>query len=143
MFVLTTKAINEIEIPPLLKSLNNGGIVLFEGVVRNHNEGRAVRSLEYECFNEMAQLEGDAIINDAFLKFGIKHIYAIHRYGHLELGEVALRVAVSAPHRTEAFFVCQFVIDEIKRRVPIWKKEHYVEGASDWVACHSCGGPHP
>ena len=144
MFALTTKPINQIEIPVHLKDQSNGGIVLFEGLVRNHNEGRAVRSLEYECFEEMALDEGKKIINEAMIKFGVKHLYAIHRYGHLEIGEVAIRVAASAPHRQEAFLACQYVIDEIKRRVPIWKKEHYVEGISEWVACHqcSCGGQH-
>ncbi|MBI2522324.1 MAG: molybdenum cofactor biosynthesis protein MoaE [Bdellovibrio sp.] len=138
MFALTTNPINQIEIPAHLKAPKNGGIVLFEGLVRNHNEGQAVRSLEYECFEEMAQSEGNKIINEAISKFGVKDIYAIHRYGHLEIGEVAIRVAASAPHRHEAFLACQYVIDEIKHRVPIWKKEHYLNGPSEWVACHQC-----
>ena len=138
MFLLTTKPINAIEIPPSLRATSNGAVVLFDGLVRNHNDGRGVRSLEYECFEEMAQGEGNDIIHEARQKFGTKDLYAIHRYGHLEIGEVAVRVVASAPHRQEAFLACQYVIDEIKRRVPIWKKEHYVEGVSEWVACH-CG----
>ncbi len=142
MFVLSKNPINQSDLPANLKAPNNGGIVSFEGLVRNHNEGRGVCSLEYECFEEMALREGNEIIKEAVIKFGVTDLYAIHRYGHLEIGEVAIRVAASAPHRQEAFLACQFLIDEIKRRVPIWKKEHYVEGVSEWVACHqsSCGG---
>jgi len=117
-----------------------GGYTAFEGWVRNHNEGREVRHLEYEAFAELAVREGERIIAEACERFGVDHARCVHRVGDLALGELAVWVGVSARHRDEAFKACRYIIDEVKHRVPIWKKEHYVDGDSGWVNCERCAG---
>ena len=108
-----------------LQDLGCGGYVSFEGWVRDHNEGLKVTRLEYEAFQELAVKEGDRIVAEALQRFPIKHALCIHRVGSLALGDMAVWVGVSSAHRGEAFDACRFIIDEVKHRVPIWKKEHY------------------
>jgi molybdopterin/thiamine biosynthesis adenylyltransferase/molybdopterin synthase catalytic subunit/rhodanese-related sulfurtransferase len=115
-----------------------GGYASFEGWVRDLNEGRAVRRLEYEAFEELAVREGERIVAEACARFGVRNARCVHRIGDLPLGEIAVWVGVSAPHRDEAFRACRYIIDEVKHRVPIWKKEHYVDGDSGWVNCERC-----
>lgn len=115
-----------------------GACVTFEGWVRNENEGMAVARLEYESYAAMADKEGAKIIKEARDKFPIIHAACVHRVGLLEIGEIAVWVGVSGGHRGEAFDACRYIIDQIKHRVPIWKKEHYVEGESGWVRCEAC-----
>ena len=115
-----------------------GGYTAFEGWVRNHNEGREVRHLEYEAFAELAVREGERIIAEACERFGVDNARCVHLVGDLALGELAVWVGVSARHRDEAFKACRYIIDEVKHRVPIWKKEHYVDGDSGWVNCERC-----
>jgi molybdopterin synthase catalytic subunit len=115
-----------------------GGYVSFEGWVRDHNEGLEVTRLEYEAFQELGLKEGERIIAEALRRFPIKHALCIHRLGSLELTDMAVWVAVSSAHRGEAFDACRFIIDEVKHRVPIWKKEHYRGGDSGWVNCERC-----
>jgi adenylyltransferase/sulfurtransferase len=118
-----------------------GGYATFEGWVRNHNEGRAVLRLEYEAFAALAEREGERIVDEAIARFGVERAACIHRVGDLALGEMAVWVGVSARHRAEAFAACRYIIDEVKHRVPIWKKEHYIDGASGWVNCERCALP--
>jgi adenylyltransferase/sulfurtransferase len=118
-----------------------GGYTSFEGLVRNHNEGLSVRHLEYEAFEPLAVKEGERIIAEAIERFGIEHAACIHRSGDLAIGEMAVWVGVSARHRDEAFRACRYIIDEVKHRVPIWKKEHYENGDSGWVNCERCAAP--
>ena len=120
-----------------------GACVTFEGRVRNHHEGKSVLSLEYEAFVPLAQSEGEKIIQEALERFNIIDVRAIHRHGYLNIGETAVWVGVIAAHRKDAFKACQYVIDEIKHRLPIWKKEHYTDGHSGWVNCHGCTQPTP
>jgi molybdopterin synthase catalytic subunit len=115
-----------------------GGYASFEGWVRDHNEGHAVRRLEYEAFEPLGNKEGERIIAEAIRRFGVTRALCEHRIGDLALGDVAVWVGVSSPHRDEAFKACRFIIDEVKHRVPIWKKEHYVNGDSGWVNCERC-----
>lgn len=115
-----------------------GGYAAFEGWVRNHNEGQAVTHLEYEAFESLAVREGERIIAEACRKYGVENARCVHRVGDLALGELAVWVGVSARHRDEAFKACRYIIDEVKHRVPIWKKEHYVGGDSGWVNCERC-----
>ena len=112
-----------------------GGYAEFEGWVRNHNEGHAVTRLEYEAFAELAEKEGARIVAAAIEKYGVTRAACVHRIGSLGIGDVAVWVGVSAAHRDEAFRACRYIIDEVKHRVPIWKKEHYVNGDSGWVNC--------
>ena len=115
-----------------------GGFAAFEGWVRNHNEGHAVTRLEYEAFVELADKEGARIVAEAVRRFGVTRAACVHRVGSLAIGDVAVWVGASAAHRDEAFRACRFIIDEVKHRVPIWKKEHYVNGDSGWVNCERC-----
>jgi len=116
----------------------SGGYCAFEGWVRNNNEGHAVTRLEYEAFAELAVKEGQRIVDEAAQKFGINRAACVHRVGALAIGDVAVWVGVSSGHRDEAFKACRYIIDEVKHRVPIWKKEHYVNGDSGWVNCERC-----
>jgi molybdopterin synthase catalytic subunit len=115
-----------------------GGYVSFEGWVRDHNEGQEVTRLEYEAFQALGLREGNRILTEAVRRFPIKHGACIHRVGSLELSDMAVWVGVSSAHRGEAFDACRFIIDEVKHRVPIWKKEHYRSGDSGWVNCERC-----
>jgi len=115
-----------------------GGYVSFEGWVRNHNEGREVTRLEYEAFQALALREGERILAEALARFPVKHALCIHRTGALDLTDMAVWVGVSAAHRGEAFAACRYIIDEVKHRLPIWKKEHYRGGDSGWVNCEHC-----
>ena len=115
-----------------------GALVVFEGWIRNHNEGQAVERLEYEVYRPLAEKEGARIIDEAIERFGVEHAICIHREGLLELGDIAVIVCVSSPHRGEAFDACRYIIDQTKTRLPIWKKEHYVTGVSEWVNCKHC-----
>lgn len=115
-----------------------GGYASFEGWVRNHNEGLAVTRLEYEAFEALANKEGERIVAEAIRRFGVINAACVHRVGSLEIGDMAVWVGVSSRHRAEAFAACRFIIDEVKHRVPIWKKELYVNGDSGWVNCERC-----
>lgn len=116
----------------------SGGYVSFEGWVRNHNEGREVLRLEYEAMSGLAEREGERIIAEACARYGVTHACCVHRVGELAIGDMAVWVGVSARHRDEAFRACRYIIDEVKHRVPIWKKEHYEHGDSGWVNCERC-----
>ena len=123
-----------------------GAYVGFEGWIRNHNEGQQVLRLEYEVYEPLAIKEGDRIIAEAREKFPLLHAECVHRSGMLEIGECAVWVGVTSAHRDEAFAACRYIIDEVKSRLPIWKKEHYVDGHSGWVNCERCashGHSHP
>jgi molybdopterin synthase catalytic subunit len=115
-----------------------GGYAAFEGWVRDRNEGELVRRLEYEAFEALAVREGERVVLDAIARFGVSRAACVHRLGELAVGELAVWVGVSAPHRDEAFRACRYIIDEVKHRLPIWKKEHYLDGDSGWVNCERC-----
>jgi molybdopterin synthase catalytic subunit len=120
-----------------------GGFAAFEGWVRDHNDGLPVRRLEYEAFEPLALREGARILAEALTRFAVAHAACAHRVGELEVGELAVWVGVSARHRDEAFRACRYIIDEVKHRLPIWKKEHYANGASGWVNCERCASAAP
>ena len=111
-----------------LKSRSTGGIVAFLGVVRGESKGKSVEHIEIEVYEEMAQRQLDAIREEAIDQFGVEEVAVVHRYGSLKASENILLVVVASAHRAEAFEACRYVIDEIKRRVPIWKKEVTPEG---------------
>ena len=115
-----------------------GGYAAFEGWVRDSNEGQRVRRLEYEAFEALGVREGERIIAEAVERFGVAHAACVHRIGSLAVGELAVWVGVSSAHRDEAFRACRYIIDEVKHRLPIWKKEHYLNGDSGWVNCERC-----
>lgn len=115
-----------------------GGYCAFEGWVRNENEGHVVERLEYEAYEPLVIAEGEKVLAEAKKQFPFLDARCVHRVGLLEIGECAVWIGVAAAHRDEAFKACRFIIDEIKVRLPIWKKEHYVDGNSGWVNCERC-----
>ncbi len=112
-----------------------GAVASFLGTVRKLNDNRAVTGIEYSAYEEMAQREMRAIVAEAAAKVGtVPPTIAIeHRLGELSLGDVSVAIAVSHPHRTPALDACRYVIEELKKRVPIWKREHYADGTRAWV----------
>lgn len=141
MLVLDTD-LNTYELNESMKNVSAGALVTFEGWVRNLNEGKEVIALEYEAYNTMAEKEGQKIIAEAKTKFNIIDAKAVHRVGKLELGGIAVWVGVTSKHRGIAFDACEYIIDEIKKKAPIWKKEYYLDGDSGWVNCEHCAHPH-
>lgn len=109
-----------------------GGIVVFEGVVRDNARGKQVRYLEYDVYPEMAIKQIRAIVAEAEQRWGARHVAVAHRVGRLEIGEASVIVAVATPHRAEAFEACRYIIDTLKATVPIWKKEVATSG-EEWV----------
>jgi molybdopterin synthase catalytic subunit len=140
-FRFTRAPIDAASLRALLADPACGGFASFEGWVRDHNEGQRVRHLEYEAFEALAVRVGERILQEARVRFAVTHAACEHRLGDLAIGEVAVWVGVSAPHRHEAFLAARYIIDEVKHRVPIWKKEHYVSGDSGWVNCERCASP--
>lgn len=111
----------------------NGAVLLFLGAVRQVNDGRDVTGIDYAAYEAMAQRELDAIVAEASEKFATPDVAVQHRLGELGVEEVSVAIAVGHAHRDVAYSVSRFVIEELKRRVPIWKREHYVDGAREWV----------
>lgn len=116
-----------------LRTVSAGALSTFEGWVRDSNEGRRVLSLEYSAYHALALREGARVMAEAIETFGLLDAFCVHRVGHLSLGDCAVWVAALSGHREAAFQGCRFIIDEIKVRVPIWKREHYADGTSAWV----------
>jgi molybdopterin synthase catalytic subunit len=110
-----------------------GAVASFVGVVRDVNEGAAVQGIEYEAYTPMAARELSAILDEAAARWPGLRAAARHRVGYLAVGEISVAVAVSSPHRVPAFEGCRYVVEELKRRVPIWKCEHYADGRRAWV----------
>ncbi len=111
---------------------SDGGIVVFEGVVRDNARGKQIRYLEYEAYVEMAEAQVRAIVDEARQRWGVEHVAVAHRFGRLEIGEASVIIVVAAPHRGEAFEACRYIIDTLKTTVPIWKKEVATNG-EEWV----------
>jgi molybdopterin synthase catalytic subunit len=111
----------------------NGATVLFLGTVRDSNDGRAVSGIEYSAYRSMAERELAAIVGEAAGEFDTTDIVVEHRVGTLGLGEVSVAIAVAHPHRGPAYDASRYVIEQIKRRVPIWKRELYADGTREWV----------
>jgi molybdopterin synthase catalytic subunit len=110
-----------------------GATVLFLGTVRDTNDGRSVTGIEYSAYRSMAERELAAIVAEASGEFGTSDIVVEHRLGTLEIGDVSVAIAVAHPHRGAAYDASRYVIEQIKRRVPIWKREHYADGTREWV----------
>jgi len=111
----------------------NGAVLLFLGVVRDVNDGRAVSGIDYSAYEPMAARELGDIAREAAQRFGVTDIAIEHRLGELALEDASVGIAVGHPHRAEAYDASRWIIEEIKRRVPIWKREHYADGTREWV----------
>lgn len=124
-----------IDAAALVKSVmrrSDGAYVLFEGVVRDHHEGRAVESIFYDAYRPMAEKEIDLIMRDVQAQFPVVALAVVHRLGQLVVGDASIAIVAASPHRAEAFGACRLVIDRIKQTVPIWKKERG-PGGEEWV----------
>ena len=110
-----------------------GAVVLFLGTTREFTDGRQTKSLDYECYAEMAEKRLQDLLHQAQQKWPIVKATIVHRLGSLGLGEASVAVAVSTPHRRDAFTAAQWIMDRLKEEVPIWKKENWADGTSDWV----------
>lgn len=138
MFEMTENIINPAELMNRFDNPKVGGLVTFEGRVRNHNDGLEVNSLEYSSYISMATKEGQKIVEEAKEKFELEDLYCVHRVGHLQIKEIAVWAIACSKHRREAFRACEYIVDNIKSRVPIWKKEHYASKEATWINCHRC-----
>lgn len=138
MIAVTSDTIDAEALKSTLANAGAGGFCSFEGWVRNENEGRTVERLEYEAYEPLVISEGNRVLTEARQRYPYLEAKCVHRTGLLEIGEMAVWVGVASAHRDEAFKACRFIIDELKVRLPIWKKEHYVDGDSGWVNCERC-----
>jgi molybdopterin synthase catalytic subunit len=121
--------------PPFVLHGKVGALVTFDGLVRDNNDGRMVRALSYSAYATVASSLGRTIVHEAVINYGLVDAACVHRVGSLAIGDVAVRVWAAAAHRQEAFAACCSIIDEIKRQVPIWKKETYDDDTHAWVGC--------
>jgi len=128
-FRLTRQPIAASELARPLRVPEDGAVVIFEGIVRNHSRGRATLYLEYEAYEPLAIRKMEEIGQEAKQKFAIDHLGMIHRLGRLEIGETSVAIIVTAAHRRAAFEACQYAIDRLKQVVPVWKKEYFADGA--------------
>src|SRR6185437_357220 len=126
-----------IDLPQLIAEVArpaNGATVLFVGTVRDVNDGRGVTGMEYSAYRSMAERELGDIAREAADRFATRDIVVEHRLGALELGDASVAIVVAHSHRGAAYEASRYVIEQLKRRVPIWKLEHYVDGTREWVA---------
>ncbi|MEO8226989.1 MAG: molybdenum cofactor biosynthesis protein MoaE [Gemmatimonadota bacterium] len=136
---LTHAAIDAAALAHRVQSPARGAAVSFLGLVRDHHGGRTVERLDYSAYEPMAETECARIVSEAESRWPVA-IALEHRLGRLTIGDVAVAVVAAAPHRAVAFEACRFVIDEVKARVPIWKREHYSDGTVGWVDPTAAGG---
>lgn len=134
-FAFSREPLQPAELARALTDESCGALVTFEGWVRNHSDGKPVDRLDYEAYEPLAEKEGERIVAEALTRFAIGGARCVHRVGALALGDLAVWVGVSSAHRGDAFAACRYIIDEVKARVPIWKKEFYAGGDSGWVNC--------
>ena len=132
-FSISGAAIDFLRLRDTLLDDRVGAFASFEGLVRDHNDGRAVNGLRYEAYVELAEAEGTKILGEARERFALIGACAVHRIGELAIGDLAVWVGVTAAHRDAAFGACRWIIDEIKARVPIWKHERYADGDAGWL----------
>ena len=133
MISLTTTPIDSSAILAAVASNDAGAVVLFLGTTREFTQGRRTVSLDYECYPEMAKKKLAELEAEARRRWPLVGCEIVHRLGHLELGEASIAIAVSSPHRGDAFAAGQWLIDTIKQVVPIWKQENWADGTKEWV----------
>ena len=130
---ITSRAIDPTVLVAEVQANEFGAVSMFVGTVRDTNDGRSVTALDYSAYTAMAESELSEILNEAEARFGVTTIAVEHRIGALVLGDVSVAIACAHAHRAPALDCTRFVIEEIKKRVPIWKQEHYVDGTREWV----------
>lgn len=134
MFSITDQPIDSASLVSLVESPSSGALVVFEGRVRNHHQGKEVTALDYTAHPTLAKTEGQKLIAETLEKFpDVEKIAATHRTGHLAISEIAVTIAVTSPHRPAAFAACDHLALQLKNRLPIWKHEHFADGSQDWA----------
>lgn len=129
--LITAEQIDEHAVRQAVETATSGAVVLFAGVVRNHDHGMSVLSLDYQAHPEAERVLADCC-RQVTAETGVV-VAAVHRVGHLKVGDVALYAAAAAAHRAEAFTACELLVNRIKATVPIWKRQHGADGSSEWV----------
>ena len=130
---ITRAAIDHASLTEQVRSTSAGAVVTFLGTVRELTDGRRTLALEYEAYPEMAQRKLAELADEDRRRWPIEKLAVVHRVGRLELGDISVAVALSCPHRHQAFEACRFLIDRVKDVVPIWKKDIWSDGSSQWV----------
>jgi molybdopterin synthase catalytic subunit len=130
---LTSSPIDPASVLKRVGTDGDGAALLFLGTVRNHADGRAVVGIRYDAYEEMGGEVLGLIAREATERHPVERVAVVHRTGELMVGEVSVAIAVSSPHRAEAYEASRFVIEEIKKRLPVWKKERYADGQDEWV----------
>lgn len=143
LFELTDQAIDPHELRTILLSKEAGAFNSYEGWVRLHNEGKTVTALHYHGYTQLAPSVAKTILDEASKRFKIQSARIVHRTGILNVGDIAVWVGVTAHHRDATFLACRYIIDNVKYRLPIWKKEVYADGSSAWIENHRCGCADP
>jgi molybdopterin synthase catalytic subunit len=133
MIRLTNEPIDSAELLAEVASHSAGALLLFLGTTRDSTAGRATASLDYECYPEMALAKLAELESEARRRWPLVSCAIVHRLGHLEIGEASVAIAISSPHRDAAFAAGQWLIDTLKQVVPIWKRENWADGSSQWV----------
>ena len=136
MYKIVDEEIHKDEIINSVNVPTSGAVVTFDGIVRGFSHGKKVLYLEYEAYKEMAEKKMGVIEEEINEKWNLKDVAMVHRIGRLEIGQTSVFIAVSAPHRAQAFEACRYAIDRIKKDVPIWKKEVW-ENGEEWVGMQS------
>jgi molybdopterin synthase catalytic subunit len=135
---LTREVIDSDDLVAAAKRAEDGAVVVFDGIVRNHTRDRQTLYLDYEAYEEMALKQMESLSQEARGHFGVRHVTLVHRLGRLNVGETSVLIVVASAHRAQAFEACRWLIDTLKKTVPIWKKETFVDGVV-WAA----GEPFP
>ena len=139
MSFLTSQPIDLAALAASVSAPDHGAVATFSGLVRNHHRGRAVVSLGYSAYEPMAERICSDLVDEVHQRWDVQ-VALQHRLGDLQIGDVAVGIAVSAQHRNTAFEACRWLIDELKSRVPIWKRERYADGSDAWVDPTAPGG---
>ncbi len=142
-FQLTDAPIDPITLRAPLLAAKAGAFCCYEGWVRDHNEGKSVAELHYSAYAELAPGVAAAILEEARAKFSLLDATVVHRFGPLAVGDIAVWVGVTAHHRGDTFLGCRYIIDNVKHRLPVWKKEIYTDGSWAWVENNHCGCTDP
>ncbi|MGB0744668.1 MAG: molybdenum cofactor biosynthesis protein MoaE [Opitutales bacterium] len=142
-FQLTDQPIDPMALRKELLSLSAGAYCSYEGWVRDHNEGKSVSELLYSGYAALAPAVATQILEEAKEKFHFADAAVVHRTGRLRTGEIAVWVGVTAHHRGDSFLACRYIIDNVKHRLPIWKKERYTDGSEVWIESNHCGCADP
>ena len=137
MFKIVKRKIDIKNLSKDMRQSTAGAYVSFEGWVRNHNIGKVVKSLSYDGEESIANSEGNKILREALIKYKISGVESQHRIGDLDVGDCAVWIGVTADHRCDAFEACSYIIEELKNRLPIWKKEHYSDSSFKWINSNS------